>query len=90
MQFNDNFGQIHAYFTVYITYNMLRMIVHVYKYSTLVTRQRDVVVVRTALTAAVVVSSTMIKVYDPHNSETRIDDHSDSTSLLIQTRPLLH
>ncbi len=43
-----------------------------YKYTTLVTRQRDVVVVRTALTAAMVVLSTVFKVYDPPNSETRV------------------
>ncbi len=42
-----------------------------YKYTTLATRQRDVVVVRTALTAATVVPSTMFKVYDPPNSETQ-------------------
>ncbi len=41
-----------------------------YKYPTLATRQSDVVVVRIALTAAMVVPSTMFKVYDPPNSET--------------------
>ncbi len=35
-----------------------------YKYTTLATRHRVVVVVRTALTAAMVVPSTMFKVYD--------------------------
>ncbi len=39
-----------------------------YKYTTLATRQRDVVVVRTAM----VVPSTMFKDYDPPNSETRV------------------
>ncbi len=38
--------------------------------TTLATGQRDVVVVRIALTAAMVVPSTMFKVYDPPNSET--------------------
>ncbi len=42
-----------------------------YKYTTLATRQRDVVV-RTALTAAMVVPSTMFKVYDLPNSETLV------------------
>ncbi len=43
-----------------------------YKYTTLATRQRDVVVVRTALTTAMVVPATMFKVYDPPNSETLV------------------
>ncbi len=43
-----------------------------YKYTTLATRHRVVVVVRTALTAAMVVPSTMFKVYDPPNSETLV------------------
>ncbi len=41
-----------------------------YKCSTLATRQRDVVVVKTALAA--VVPSTKFKVYDPPNSETLV------------------
>ncbi len=43
-------------------------------YTNLATRQRDVVVVRTALTAAMVVPSTMFKVYDPPNSETQVSE----------------
>ncbi len=43
-----------------------------HKYTTLATRQRDVVVMRTALTAAMVVPSTMFKVYGPPNSETLV------------------
>ncbi len=42
-----------------------------YKYTTLASGQRDLVV-RTALTAAIVVPSTMFIVYDPPNSETRV------------------
>ncbi len=71
------FGQIHAYVTASKTYNMLQMIVH--KSSLFyATRLRDVtltllVVVRTALTAAMVVPSTMFKMYDPPNSETQVE-----------------
>ncbi len=46
-----------------------------YKYTTLATGQRDVVVVRTALTAAMVVPSTMFKADDPTNSETRVSKY---------------
>ncbi len=49
-----------------------------YKYTTLATRQGDVVVVRTALTAAMVVPSSMLKVYDPPNSETLISEFPSS------------
>ncbi len=49
----------------------------------LMTRQRDVVVVRTALTAAMVVPSTMFKVYDPPNSETLV-------SKLFQNFPVIN
>ncbi len=49
----------------------------------LMTRQRDVVVVRTALTAAMVVPSTMFKVYDPPYSETLV-------SKLFQNFPVIN
>ncbi len=68
-----NFGQIHACFTAYkqnIQYALNARSYLAYKPTTLATRQRDVVVVRTALTAAMVVPSTMFKMYDPPNSET--------------------
>ncbi len=65
-----NFGQINAYFTAYKTYASNDHSYLAFKYTTLATRQRDVVVVRTALTVAIVVPSTMFKVYDTPNSET--------------------
>ncbi len=49
----------------------------------LMTRQRDVVVVRTALTAAMVVPYTMFKVYDPPYSETLV-------SKLFQNFPVIN
>ncbi len=45
-----NFGQIHVYFTAFIQYASNDSSYLTYKYTTLATRQRDVVVVRTALT----------------------------------------
>ncbi len=68
-----NFGKIHDYFTAYKAYYTSNDVSYLaYKYTTLATRQRDVVVVRTSLTAAMVVPSTMFKVYDAPNSETGI------------------
>ncbi len=76
MQFADNSG-------ISVKYMLISLLIKkqyvsndrsylAYKYTTLATRQRDVVVVRTALTAAMVVPSTMFKVYDPPNSETQV------------------
>ncbi len=69
MQFADNSG-------ISVKYMLISLRINIqyasndrsylaYKYNTLATGQRDVVVVRIALTAAMVVPSTMFKVYDP-------------------------
>ncbi len=75
MQFADNSGISVKYILISLLIKQYASIDRsylAYKYTTLVTRQRDVVVVRTALTAAMVVPSTMFKVYDPPNSETLV------------------
>ncbi len=76
MQFADNSGMSVKYILISLLikkqYASNDRSYLAYKYTTLATRQRDVVVVRTALTAAMVVPSTMFNVYDRPNSETQV------------------
>ncbi len=88
MQFADNSGISVKYMLIlrYIWYALNDRSYLAYKYPTLATIQRDVVVVRTALTAAMVVLSTMFKVYGPPNTETGIKIISEFPSSKYDSR----
>ncbi len=85
MQFADNSG-------ISVKYMLISLLIKhticylAYKYSTLATRQRDAVVVRTVM----VVPSTMFKVYDPPNSETLVLKLFLNFPVVNMTREAIH